>query len=52
MTKTGPNTKKNLQKQEKTSRQSPRCKKTRKAQNVKKISIPSQHDGAHRSTMT
>ncbi|KAK2381539.1 hypothetical protein QL285_069130 [Trifolium repens] len=31
MTKTGPNTKENLQKQEKASRQSPRCKKTRKS---------------------
>jgi hypothetical protein len=30
MTKTGSNTKENLQKQEKASRQSPRCKKTRK----------------------
>jgi hypothetical protein len=30
MTKTSPNTKENLQKQEKASRQSPRCKKTRK----------------------
>ncbi|KAK2363143.1 hypothetical protein QL285_088153 [Trifolium repens] len=31
MTKTGPNTKENLQKQEKASRQSPRCRKTRKS---------------------
>ncbi|KAK2395761.1 hypothetical protein QL285_057466 [Trifolium repens] len=31
MTKTSPNTKENLQKQEKASRQSPRCKKTRKS---------------------
>ncbi|KAK2381867.1 hypothetical protein QL285_069444 [Trifolium repens] len=31
MTKTGPNTKENLQKQEKASRQSSRCKKTRKS---------------------
>jgi hypothetical protein len=32
MTKTDANTKENLQKQEKASRQSPRCKKTRKNQ--------------------
>ncbi|KAK2443349.1 hypothetical protein QL285_014461 [Trifolium repens] len=51
MTKTDPNTKENLQKQEKTSRHSPRCKKTRKAQKVKKISIPSQHDVCRRATM-
>ncbi|KAK2374160.1 hypothetical protein QL285_075140 [Trifolium repens] len=31
MTKTGPNTKENLQNQGKASRQSPRCKKTRKS---------------------
>ncbi|KAK2363091.1 hypothetical protein QL285_088104 [Trifolium repens] len=31
MTKTGPNTKENLQKQEKASRQSPRYEKTRKS---------------------
>ncbi|KAK2387893.1 hypothetical protein QL285_061621 [Trifolium repens] len=31
MTKTDPNTKENLQKQEKASRQSPRCEKTRKS---------------------
>ncbi|KAK2381234.1 hypothetical protein QL285_068856 [Trifolium repens] len=47
MTKTGPNTKENLQKQEKASRQSPRCEKTRKSPKVKKISILSQHDGSH-----
>ncbi|KAK2403039.1 hypothetical protein QL285_052513 [Trifolium repens] len=51
MTKTDPNTKKNLQKQEKASRQSPRCKKTRKSPKCEKISIPSQHDGSHRATM-
>ncbi|WJX27831.1 hypothetical protein P8452_16612 [Trifolium repens] len=51
MTKTGPNTKENLQKQEKASRQSPRCKRQEKAQKVKKISIPSQHDCSHRATM-
>jgi hypothetical protein len=31
MTKTGPNTKESLQKQEKASRQGPRCQKTRKS---------------------
>ncbi|KAK2422294.1 hypothetical protein QL285_032839 [Trifolium repens] len=45
MTKTDLNTKENLQKQEKASRQSPRCKKTRKSQKkVKKLAF-------HRSTM-
>jgi hypothetical protein len=51
MTKTGPNTKKNLQKQEKASTQSPRCQKTRKSPKMKKMSIPSQHDVSHRATM-
>ncbi|KAK2370383.1 hypothetical protein QL285_083436 [Trifolium repens] len=45
MTKTDPNTKENLQKQEKASRQSPRCKKTRKSPK----SGENQH--LHRSTM-
>ncbi|KAK2402921.1 hypothetical protein QL285_052405 [Trifolium repens] len=52
MTKTGPNTKENLQKQEKASRQSPRCKKTRKSpkseENQHSIAarwLPSCHDG-------
>ncbi|WJX19336.1 hypothetical protein P8452_09045 [Trifolium repens] len=51
MTKTGPNTKENLQKQEKASRQGPRCQKTRKSPKVKKLSIPSQHDNFHRATI-
>ncbi|KAK2356837.1 hypothetical protein QL285_094160 [Trifolium repens] len=53
MTKTGPNTKENLQKQEKASRQSPRCKKTRKSpkseENQHSIAarwLPSCHDGS------
>jgi hypothetical protein len=45
MTKTDPNTKENLQKQEKVSRQSLRCKKTRKSPK----SEENQH--FHRSTM-
>ncbi|KAK2409560.1 hypothetical protein QL285_044976 [Trifolium repens] len=51
MTKTSPNTKKNLQKQEKASRQSPRCKKTRKSPKSEEIQhsiaarcVPSCHD--------
>jgi hypothetical protein len=44
MTKTDPNTKENLQKQEKTSKQSPRCKKTRKSPKSKEI----QHSIAER----
>ncbi|KAK2456484.1 hypothetical protein QL285_003845 [Trifolium repens] len=51
MTKTDPNTKKNLQKQEKASRQSPRCKKTRKSPKSEEIQhsivarcVPSCHD--------
>jgi hypothetical protein len=51
MTKTGTNTKENLQKLEKASRQGPSCQKTRKIQKVKKLSIPSQHDVFHRATM-
>ncbi|KAK2368049.1 hypothetical protein QL285_081278 [Trifolium repens] len=54
MTKTGPNTKENLQKQEKASRQSPRCKKTRKSpkseENQHSIAarwLPSCHDGSY-----
>ncbi|KAK2416207.1 hypothetical protein QL285_038624 [Trifolium repens] len=53
MTKTGPNTKENLQKQEKASRQSPKCKKTRKNPKSEEIqhSIPARwlppcHDGS------
>ncbi|KAK2408505.1 hypothetical protein QL285_044011 [Trifolium repens] len=53
MTKTGPNTKENLQKQEKASRQSPRCKKTRKIPKIEEIEhsiavrwLPSCHDGS------
>ncbi|WJX89917.1 hypothetical protein P8452_71872 [Trifolium repens] len=53
MTKTDPNTKENLQKQEKASRQSPRCKKTRKSpkneENQHSIAarwIPSCHNGS------
>ena len=49
----GPNTKQNLQKQEKASRQSPRCKKTRKSpkseENQHSIAarwLPSCHDGS------
>ncbi|KAK2402902.1 hypothetical protein QL285_052388 [Trifolium repens] len=52
MTKTGPNTKENLQKQEKASRHSPRCKKTRKSPKSKENQhsiaarwLPSCHDG-------
>jgi hypothetical protein len=37
MTKTGPNTKENLQKQEKASRQGPRCQKTRKSPKSEEI---------------
>ena len=51
MTKTGPNMKENLQKQEKASRQSPRCKKTRKSPKSEEIQhsiaarcVPSCHD--------
>ncbi|KAK2409121.1 hypothetical protein QL285_044572 [Trifolium repens] len=53
MTKTDPNTKENLQKHEKASRQSPRCKKTRKSpkseENQHSIAarwLPSCHDGS------
>ncbi|KAK2379341.1 hypothetical protein QL285_067155 [Trifolium repens] len=53
MTKTDPNTKENLQKQEKASRQSPRCKKTRKSpkseENQHSIAarwLPTCHDGS------
>ncbi|KAK2409170.1 hypothetical protein QL285_044618 [Trifolium repens] len=53
MTKTDPNTKENLQKQEKASRQSPRCKKTRKSPKSEEIQhsiaarcVPSCHDGS------
>jgi hypothetical protein len=51
MTYTGPKAKENLQKQEKVSRQSPRCKQTRKAKKAMKISTPPQHDDLHRATM-
>ncbi|KAK2376470.1 hypothetical protein QL285_077252 [Trifolium repens] len=51
MTKTGPNTKENLQKQEKASRQSPRCEKTRNSPKSEEIQhsiaarcVPSCHD--------
>ncbi|KAK2368421.1 hypothetical protein QL285_081617 [Trifolium repens] len=37
MTKTDPNTKENLQKQEKVSRQGPRCPKTRKSPKSEEI---------------
>ncbi|KAK2411720.1 hypothetical protein QL285_046975 [Trifolium repens] len=53
MTKTDPNTKENLHKQEKASKQSPRCKKTRKSpkseENQHSIAarwLPSCHDGS------
>ncbi|KAK2374167.1 hypothetical protein QL285_075147 [Trifolium repens] len=53
MTKTCPNTKENLQKQEKASRQSPRCKKTRKSPNSEENThsiaarwFPSCYDGS------
>ncbi|KAK2421770.1 hypothetical protein QL285_032362 [Trifolium repens] len=53
MTKTDPNTKGNLQKQEKASRQSPRCKKTRKNPKSEEIEhsiaarcVPWCHDGS------
>ncbi|KAK2393906.1 hypothetical protein QL285_055803 [Trifolium repens] len=53
MTKTCPNTKENLQKQEKTSRQGPRCQKTRKCPKSEEIEhsiaarcLPSCHDGS------
>ncbi|KAK2388639.1 hypothetical protein QL285_062299 [Trifolium repens] len=48
MTKTGPNTKENLQKQEKASRQSPRCKKTRKSPKSEEI----QHSIAARCVLS
>jgi hypothetical protein len=53
MTKTDPNTKENLQKQEKASRQGPRCQKTRKSPKSEEIEhsiaarwLPSCHDGS------
>jgi hypothetical protein len=53
MTKTDPNTKENLQKQIKASRQSPRCQKTRKSPKSEDIEhsiaarwLPSCHDGS------
>jgi hypothetical protein len=53
MTKTGPNTKENLQKQEKASRQGPRCQKTRKSPKSEKNEhfivarcLPLCHDGS------
>ncbi|KAK2409525.1 hypothetical protein QL285_044944 [Trifolium repens] len=53
MTKTCPNTKENLRKQEKASIQSPRCKKTRKSPKSEEIEhsiavrwLPSCHDGS------
>ncbi|KAK2396593.1 hypothetical protein QL285_058239 [Trifolium repens] len=48
MTKTSPNTKENLQKQEKASRQSPRCKKTRKSSKSEEI----QHSIAARCVLS
>jgi hypothetical protein len=48
MTKTDPNTKENLQKQEKASRQSPRCKKTRKSPKSEEI----QHSIAARCVLS
>ena len=51
MTKTDPNTKENLKKQEKASRQVQDAKTQEKAQKVKKMSIPSQYDVSHRATM-
>ncbi|KAK2389517.1 hypothetical protein QL285_063102 [Trifolium repens] len=48
MTKTSPNTKENLQKQEKASRQSPRCKKTRKSPKSEEI----QHSIATRCVLS
>jgi hypothetical protein len=41
MTKTDPNTKENLQNQEKASKQSEDCKKSRKIQKMKKLSCSS-----------
>ncbi|KAK2374242.1 hypothetical protein QL285_075218 [Trifolium repens] len=53
MTKTGPNTKENLQKQEKASRQGPRCQNTRKSPKSEENEhfivarwLPSCHDGS------
>jgi hypothetical protein len=52
-TKTDPNTKENLQKKKKTSRQSPRCQKTRKSPKIEENKhsiaarwLPSCHDGS------
>jgi hypothetical protein len=51
MTKTDPNTKKNLQNPRKASRQSQECKKTRKSQKYEDLCCSSCHDGFHRATM-
>jgi hypothetical protein len=49
MTKTGPNTKENLQNRRKASRQSKEFKKTRKSQKYEDLCCSSWHD--HRATM-
>ncbi|KAK2395920.1 hypothetical protein QL285_057610 [Trifolium repens] len=46
MTKTCPNTKKNLQNPRKASRQSQECKKTRKSQKSEDLRCSSCHDGS------
>jgi hypothetical protein len=51
MTKTEPNTKENLQKQEKHQDRVENAKRQEKAQKVKKYSIPSQHNVCYRATM-
>ncbi|KAK2356303.1 hypothetical protein QL285_093648 [Trifolium repens] len=51
MTKTGPNTKENLQNRRKTSRQSKEYKKTRKNKKCEDLCCSSYHDGFHRAAM-
>ncbi|KAK2361955.1 hypothetical protein QL285_087058 [Trifolium repens] len=51
MTKTCPNTKKNLQNPRKASRQSQECKKTRKCQKYEDLCCSSCHSGFHHATM-
>ncbi|KAK2402553.1 hypothetical protein QL285_052061 [Trifolium repens] len=51
MTKTDPNTKKNLQNPRKASRRSQECKKTRKSKKCEDLCCSSCHDGFHRVTM-
>ncbi|KAK2373790.1 hypothetical protein QL285_074801 [Trifolium repens] len=51
MTKTCPNTKENLQKQEKASRQGPRCQKIRKSPKSEEIEHSIAARNFHRATM-